>query len=62
MRYEVGVTLQVDTARENEAVTGRVQSRYGTQTFSGWLELLGQLEALIDHARANGAPTPGERR
>jgi hypothetical protein len=54
VRYEVSVTLRVDAAaRHPETVRGEVESRYGRQTFSGWLELLSQLEALVDRARSD---------
>ena len=36
----------------NGGVSGRLESRYGRQDFSGWLELLGTLETLVDRARA----------
>ena len=56
MRYEVNVILRVDdSARGAPAVRGEVESRYGRQSFAGWLELLGHLEALVDRARAEPA-------
>ncbi len=52
MRYEVNVILRVDdSVRGAPAVRGEVESRYGRQSFAGWLELLGHLEALVDRAR-----------
>ena len=32
-------------------VCGRIESPDGQGSFHGWLDLLGQLEAVIDHAR-----------
>jgi hypothetical protein len=32
-------------------VSGHVESRYGTRPFTGWLDLLGQLESLLDRCR-----------
>ncbi len=53
MRYEVNVILRVDdNSREPATVEGEIESRYGRQSFSGWLELLGRLEAIADRARA----------
>ena len=52
MRYAINVILSVDAgARDTSAVRGRVESRYGRQSFSGWLDLRGQLEGLVDRAR-----------
>lgn len=56
VRYELSVILRVDdNARSSAAVQGDVESRYGRQSFTGWLELLGHLEALVDRARADPA-------
>jgi hypothetical protein len=45
VRFTVGRAAGVGMA-----VRGEVRSRYGSQSFWGWLELLGQLEALVDRA------------
>jgi len=56
VRSEFNVTLVVDAAScTPSAMRGRVESCYGQQTFSGWLELLGQLEGLVDRAREDAA-------
>lgn len=56
VRYEVSVILRVDeNPRSPASVKGDLKSRYGRQSFSGWLELLGHLEALVDRARADPA-------
>ena len=61
MRYEVNVILRVDPkSRASETVRGEVESRYGRQSFSGWLELMGHLEAIVDRARAEPAPALGD--
>jgi hypothetical protein len=63
VRYEVSVILRVDdNPRGTSLVQGEVESRYGRQSFSGWLELLGQLEALVDRARTDPARSSGRRR
>jgi hypothetical protein len=49
--YEVRVTIKVDVCSPPGGVSGRLESRYGRQSFSGWLELLGTLETLVDRAR-----------
>lgn len=52
MRHEVSVTLRIDAGtRHPERVRGELESRYGRESFSGWLELLGHLEAVVDRAR-----------
>ena len=52
VRCEVTVVLSVDTDESAPAsIGGRLESRYGQQTFSGWLELFGELEELVDRAR-----------
>ena len=63
MRYEVSVILRVDDAPSaTSLVQGEVESRYGRQTFSGWLELLSHLEALVDRARTDPARATSRRR
>jgi hypothetical protein len=62
VRYEVSVVLRVDDSpRGSSLVQGEVESRYGRQSFSGWLELLGHLEALVDRARTDPERAPGRR-
>jgi hypothetical protein len=46
----VVVHLDADPATETR-ISGQVESRYGTQEFTGWLDLLGQLEALVERCR-----------
>ena len=49
VRSEFNVKLVVDPdVRTSSIVRGRVESCYGQHAFSGWLELLGQLEGLVD--------------
>jgi hypothetical protein len=63
VRYEVSVILRVDdNPRGSTLVQGEVESRYGRQSFSGWLELLGHLEALVDRARTDPARSTTRRR
>jgi len=63
VRYEVSVILRVDdNPRGSTLVQGEVESRYGRQSFSGWLELLGQLEELVDRARNDPARSSARRR
>jgi hypothetical protein len=63
VRYEVSVILRVDDNPPGSTlVQGEVESRYGRQSFSGWLELLGHLEALVDRARADPARSTVRRR
>jgi hypothetical protein len=63
VRYEVSVILRVDDSqRGSSLVQGEVESRYGRQSFSGWLELLGHLEALVDRARTDPARSTRPRR
>ena len=40
-------------------VRGELQSLYGRDPFWGWLELLGQLEALVDRASIDQELEPG---
>ena len=40
-------------------VRGELQSPYGRDSFWGWLELLGRLEALIDRASIDQDADPG---
>jgi hypothetical protein len=63
VRYEVSVILRVDDSPSpTSLVQGEVESRYGRQTFSGWLELLSHLEALVDRARTDPARSTSRRR
>ena len=63
MRYEVSVILRVDDNPQGSTlVQGEVESRYGRESFSGWLELLGHLEALVDRARTDPARSTARRR
>ena len=63
MRYEVSVILRVeDTPPGSTLVQGELESRYGRQSFSGWLELLGHLEALVDRAQTDPARSTARRR
>jgi hypothetical protein len=51
MDRELAVVVRVDTAADASAtVSGRLESPYGGHRFVGWLDLLGQLEAVIDRA------------
>lgn len=60
VRHEVTVTLRIDAgARHPEPVRGDLESRYGRESFSGWLELLGHLEALVDRARSDRSAAIG---
>ncbi len=62
VRSEFSVTLVVDAAaRRTGAMRGRVESCYGHSAFSGWLDLLGQLEALVDRAHDDAATARRER-
>lgn len=56
MAHELSVVLrfEVEPADPGSAVRGEVRSPYGRRPFWGWLELLGQLEALLDRAAAEG--------
>ncbi len=59
----MSVILRIDDSpRGSTLVQGEVESRYGRQTFSGWLELLGHLEALVDRARTDPARSTRRRR
>jgi hypothetical protein len=52
VRYEVNIKLRVDDHPDGDTtVSGEVRSRYGRQTFSGWLELLGHMETVVERAR-----------
>lgn len=51
----MNVVLRMDDGTRPGTVHGEVESRYGREAFSGWLELLGQLEALVDRARGDPA-------
>jgi hypothetical protein len=63
VRYEVSVILRVDDSPSaTSLVQGEVESRYGRQSFSGWLELLSHLEALVDRARTDPARATTRRR
>ena len=64
VRSEFNVKLVVDPdVRASSIVRGRVESCYGQHAFSGWLELLGQLEGLVDRAREDAERAlEGERR
>jgi hypothetical protein len=52
---DVVVHLAADPLSET-GVTGQVESRYGTRPFTGWLDLLGQLESLLDRCRHEPEP------
>jgi hypothetical protein len=63
VRYEVSVILRVDDSPPGSTlVQGEVESRYGRLPFSGWLELLGHLEGLVDRARTDPARSTARRR
>ena len=49
---EVIVVLRVETSgTSSTGVSGRIESPDGEASFHGWLDLLGKLEAVVDHAR-----------
>ena len=57
---ELSVVLRFEVelgAEPGSAVRGEVRSAYGRRSFWGWLELMGELEALVD--RAAGEVDPG---
>lgn len=52
----VSVILHVEPdVAEAPAVAGEIESRFGHETFCGWLELLTQLERVVDQARTAAA-------
>lgn len=48
----VSVILHVEPDVEDAPlVAGEIESRFGHETFCGWLELLSHLERVVDRAR-----------
>jgi hypothetical protein len=53
MSEELAVVVRVDVSDgDATAVSGRLESVYGNQPFSGWLDLFGRLEELVDRVRS----------
>ena len=60
--HELSVVLRFEVepgADPGSAVRGEVRSPYGRRPFWGWLELMGELEALIDRAAGEADPGAG---
>jgi hypothetical protein len=52
VRGEVTIILSIVTTTRAEApIKGHLESRYGGHDFTGWLDLMGRLEAIADEAR-----------
>ncbi|MQA75073.1 MAG: hypothetical protein GEU88_12140 [Solirubrobacterales bacterium] len=52
----IEITLELDL--DGETVSGRATNRSGpTREFSGWIGLMGVVDALLDEGRGIAAPT-----
>jgi hypothetical protein len=60
VRHDVVVVLRLDTRSRcsSSPVSGELRSSLGRREFTGWLELLGELEDVLDRTRAATAGSP----